>query len=99
MRFRSQGDSRLVERVFWESDEGVAGTWHVEAAASDGSRSSALAIEVDDSSAGTSILIVGGDHGLRLTSLETSQVAFAPYLLVSRAAVRFDELDPSASDA
>jgi hypothetical protein len=90
LRFRAQGDGRTILRVEWESDDGVSGTWCVEGASSDGSRIPAMAFAVDDSSAGTSILIVGGDHGLRLTSVETGETVAAPYLLVSRA-----ELDPS----
>lgn len=87
LRFRAQDNGRAITRVAWESEDGVAGIWSVESASSDGSRGRATAFAVDDSSAGTSILIVGGDHGLRLVSSETGETAAAPYLLVSRDSV------------
>jgi hypothetical protein len=88
LRFKAQGAAGPVEHVAWESEDGVGGTWRVEGAASDGSRIVARAFPVDDSSAGTSVLIVGGDHGLRLTSLDTGETVAEAYLLVSRGAVR-----------
>ncbi|MDF2698135.1 MAG: hypothetical protein K0S65_6518, partial [Labilithrix sp.] len=87
LRFRAHGEGRGVEHVIWESDDGEAGTWRVEGAASDGTRVGAVAFEVDDSSAGTSILVVGSDHGLRLTEIESGTSVAAPYLLVSRTAL------------
>ena len=80
LRFKAQDDGAPIARVTWESDDGVAGTWSVEAEALDGSRAPATAYRVDDSSAGTSLLIVGGARGLRLT-LGTTRVA-EPYLLL-----------------
>jgi len=80
MRFKAQDDGTAIDEVQWESDDGVAGTWTVEAEALDGTRSSAMSYRVDDSSAGTSLLIVGGAHGLRLT-LGSTHVA-EPYLLL-----------------
>ncbi|MBX3264091.1 MAG: hypothetical protein KIS78_35805 [Labilithrix sp.] len=87
LRFRAQDAGAAVTEIAWESDDGVAGTWRVEAASSDGARGPATAFAVDDSSAGTSMLIVGGDHGLRLTSLATGETVAEPYLLLSRAAL------------
>lgn len=87
LRFRAQANGHPVERVTWESDDGVTGIWRVGAASSDGTTAAAMAFPVDDSSAGTSILIVGGDRGLRLTSTETGETRAEPYLLVSRTAI------------
>jgi hypothetical protein len=87
MRFRAQTEAKPIERLRWESESGTDGWWLVEGRSSDGEKPPARAYEVDDSSAGTSILVVGGAHGLRLTSVETNETAAEPYLLVSRAAL------------
>jgi hypothetical protein len=81
LRFQAQGESRPIARVRYESEDGVAGEWRVAGARSDGSSQPAMGVLVDDSGAGTSMLIVGGDHGLRLT-LDERTVA-EPYLLLS----------------
>jgi hypothetical protein len=89
-RFRATGDAWEVHHVAYEPEDGPQGTWSVHGASSDGSASTALAWPVDDSSAGTSILIVGGDHGLRLVSdgaSEGADTVAVPFLLLSRAAV------------
>lgn len=88
LRFRAQDAGVAVQEIVWESDDGVGGTWRVEAAFAGDARAPATAFPVDDSSAGTSILIVGGDHGLRLTSRATGETVAEPYLLLSRTAVR-----------
>jgi hypothetical protein len=90
LRFRAQDEGRPVARVVWESENGVSGLWTVESASSDGSRSVAIAFAVDDSSAGTSLLILGGDYGLRLTAVETGETEAAPYLLVNPTSAVFE---------
>lgn len=85
-RFRATGEPSVVHRVEWESEDGVGGTWTVRGTVADGSSIPALARPVDDSSAGTSILVVGGDHGLRLVS-EAGDEEAAPYLLLSPRAI------------
>ena len=80
LRFKAQDAGEPIATVTWESEDGVCGTWTVAAEASNGAHSSATAYRVDDSSAGTSLLIVGGGHGLRLT-LDATQIA-EPYLLL-----------------
>jgi len=87
LRFKAEGAPREIARVTWEAEDGTDGTWSVEAAWSDGQRSAALAYPVEDSSAGTSILVVGGDHGLRLVLVETGAKRAEPYLLVSPTAL------------
>lgn len=86
MRFRAQDEPTAVARVRWESEDGAFGIWDVEGRDAHGAPVPALARAVDDSSAGTSILVVGGARGLKLT-LDSGEVAFEPYLLVSRDAV------------
>lgn len=82
LRFRAQSAGRAVARIAYESEAGVGGGWSVEGRASDGTLVAATAFEVDDSSAGTSLLIVGGDHGLRLTSIATGETIAEAYLLL-----------------
>lgn len=83
LRFRAQGEGRRVTEVAYESENGTGGTWRIEGRASDGAITPATAFEVDDSSAGTSLLVVGGDHGLRLTSITTGETVAEAYLLLS----------------
>lgn len=82
LRFRAQTEGRPVARITYESESGVGGGWSVEGRAANGQRVPATAFEVDDSSAGTSLLIVGGDHGLRLTSIATGETVAEAYLLL-----------------
>jgi hypothetical protein len=83
LRFRAQGDGRAIERVTYESENGTAGVWTVAGEDASGSAIPATAFEVDDSSAGTSLLVIGGEHGLRLTSVETGETIAESYLLLS----------------
>jgi len=85
-RFRASGEARPVHHVTYEPEDGDAGTWEVHGALADGTTTTAVARPVDDSSAGTSILVVGGDHGLRLTST-TGQVVAEAYLLLAPTAI------------
>ena len=83
LRFRAQGETRVVTRIRYESESGVDGEWTLVGARSDGTTQPAMATPVDDSGAGISILIVGGDHGLRLLSATTFETVAEPYLLLS----------------
>jgi hypothetical protein len=83
LRFRAHGEGRTIERVSYESETGTSGTWTVAGRTADGAAAPATAFEVDDSSAGTSLLVVGGEHGLRLTSVVTGETIAEPYLLLS----------------
>ncbi|HEU4410729.1 MAG TPA: hypothetical protein VFS43_36090 [Polyangiaceae bacterium] len=87
MRFQAEGEGRPVERVAYESETGVAGTFHVEGRRAGGAAVGATAYEVKDSSAGTSVLVVGGERGLRLRSLATGETFAEPYLLLAPSAV------------
>ncbi len=88
LRFRAHREGRPIERVTYESENGTSGSWSVIGCASDGTAPPATAFEVDDSSAGTSLLVVGGDHGLRLTSVETGETIAEAYLLISLASAQ-----------
>jgi hypothetical protein len=87
MRFRADGKGRPVQRVAYESESGVEGSCRIEGRDASDAAIPATAFEVRDSSAGTSILVVGGERGLRLTSLTTGEVFAEPYLLLSPKAV------------
>lgn len=86
LRFRAHGEGRPVARVRYESEDGVAGEWSVAGAYADGSERPAIGYLVDDSGAGTSLLVVGGDHGLRLTLDGRGDPVAEPYLLLSPSA-------------
>jgi hypothetical protein len=87
MRFKAHGAVRPIARIRYESEDGVGGNWTVEALFSDGKRGPAQTAPVEDSSAGSSNLVFGGDHGLRLTSLETGVEVAEAFLLLSDASV------------
>jgi hypothetical protein len=85
MRFKRAGESRAVQALAYESDDGLDGWWSV--AATDRADASvttaARAVQVDDSSDGVCWLIAGGAHGLVLTHRERGVVERVPYLLLS----------------
>ncbi|HEY2515592.1 MAG TPA: hypothetical protein VGI39_32210, partial [Polyangiaceae bacterium] len=60
LRFRAFGEVREVRSVRYESEDGEAGVWGVEAEDAAGVRSPARAVLVDDSGGGTSLLVYGG---------------------------------------
>src|SRR6478735_7122868 len=69
-RVKAEGPAASVTLVRYETEDGDLHTWKVVAARSDGTTTQARGVPIEDSSAGTSILVVGGDHGLRLTSAD-----------------------------
>ena len=87
MRFKAHGEVRPISRIRYESEDGIGGIWTVEAASSDGSRGPARTVPVEDSSAGSSNLVYGDEHGLRLTSVETGAEVAEPFLLLSDASL------------
>jgi hypothetical protein len=70
LRFHAVGPARPVHRVLYEPLDGPQGQgeqeFEVRAANADGGESEARAVPVDDSGAGTSVLVYGGVRGLRL---------------------------------
>ena len=72
-----------VTRVRYTSDEGVSGVWLGEGRAAEGALGAALVAKVEDSSAGVSMLVVGGLHGVRLSLVDGAERVVQPYLLLS----------------
>jgi len=87
MRFRASGEAAPVRRVRYESEDGREGIWRIVAEHADGATAEAMAIEVEDSSAGTATLIYGGAHGLRLLPEGEGEPVAEPYLLLTPSAV------------
>jgi hypothetical protein len=86
LRFHAVGPPRPVRRVHqYEPMVGPAGTFAVAAVDAAGAEADATAVPVDDSSAGTSLLIYGGARGLRLRREgDPAAPALAePYLLLA----------------
>jgi hypothetical protein len=80
LRFHAVGPSRDIQRIRYEPMIGPEGDFTVTAAGGQ----PACATPVDDSSAGTSILITGDARGLRLSRIGGDESVIAePYLLLS----------------
>ncbi|HEX3903598.1 MAG TPA: hypothetical protein VH853_12165 [Polyangia bacterium] len=85
LRFHAVGDARPVKRIHYEPLTGPEGEFEVTAA----SGAPALAAPVDDSGAGTSILIYGDARGLRLRRVgaDAGEPIAEPYLLLADDAI------------
>ncbi len=84
-RFRTEEPSaRPVSRVSWDGRWCRVAGW---SSASGGSPCAAQAITVEDSSAGTALLVFGGDWGVRLWPDDGGAPFGEAYLLVEPAAV------------
>jgi hypothetical protein len=85
LRFHAVGEPRPILRVQYEPLTGPEGEYEVTAA----SGGPALAAPVDDSGAGTSILIYGDARGLRLRRIggEATEPIAEPYLLLADDAI------------
>jgi hypothetical protein len=90
MRFKAHGQVRPIDRIRYESEDGIGGVWAVEALSAGEKRSPARTVPVEDSSAGSSNLVFGGDLGLRLRSLETGTEVAEPFLLLSDASLEVE---------
>jgi hypothetical protein len=68
LRFKAEDTPRTVTRVRWYDDSDVARICRVLGWSSQdgGSPCPALAVTIEDSSAGTAVMIWGGDWGVRL---------------------------------
>jgi hypothetical protein len=90
LRFHAVGAGRAVHRVRYEplTPAAVEGEYEVAALGADGREGPAEAVPVDDSGAGTSLLVHGGARGLRLRPVDGGGPAIAePYLLLADEAV------------
>jgi hypothetical protein len=92
MRFKLVDEPRAVRLVRYESVESSpAALWQVESREADRSSGVAWAVTVEDSGAGTCVLLYGGARGLRLRPVEGGDALAEPYLLLSAECVLFDE--------
>lgn len=82
-RWKQAGDSATVAEAYYSPDEGPDGIYRIAAAWSDGRRTTAVQVPVEDSAAGLSLLVIGGDLGLRLWRDGGAEWA-EPYLLLAR---------------
>jgi hypothetical protein len=92
MRFKLVDQPRPVRRVRYERDGWPEGVFAVEAPNADGSTGLAMGALVEDSGAGSSLLVFGRDRGLRLRREEKGigqggQSLAEAYLLISSEAV------------
>ncbi|HEY5146866.1 MAG TPA: hypothetical protein VII82_08865 [Polyangiaceae bacterium] len=93
MRFKLAGEPRPVRRVRYEAETAESSVDCVveapTAGAHEGSEALgvAWAVEVEDSSAGTSTLVYGGNLGLRLRPVAGGVTVAEPYLLLVHEAV------------
>jgi hypothetical protein len=85
LRFHAVGESHPVKRVLYEPMTGPEGEYEVTAAGGQ----PALAAPVDDSSAGTAILIYGDANGIRLRRVgaDAGESIAEPYLLLADDAI------------
>jgi hypothetical protein len=85
LRFHAVGQSRPVKRVLYEPISGPDGEYEVTAAGGE----PALAAPVDDSGAGTSMLIYGDARGIRLRRMgaDAGESIAEPYLLLAAEAI------------
>jgi hypothetical protein len=84
MRFKAVSDPRVVRRVLLDGDGPASTTeWAVESCDENGELGPAHGITVEDSSAGSSTLVYGGAHGLRLRPVGGASLVAEPYLLLA----------------
>ena len=85
LRFHAVGPSRPIGRIRYEPLTGPEGDFTVTAAGG----AAAQATPVDDSSAGTAVLVTGDARGLRLSRIGVADEApvAEPYLLLAAEAI------------
>jgi hypothetical protein len=85
LRFHAVGDRRPITRIRYEPLTGPEGDFDVRTAAG----GQAYATPVDDSSAGTSVLVTGDERGLRLwrAGAPDEPSIAEPYLLLAPEAI------------
>jgi hypothetical protein len=88
LRFHAVGEAQAVERVLYQPIDGDVAEFTVAGADADDRPVPARRAPVDDSGAGTSILVFGGPRGLRLRRADGSgDVVAEPYLLLAEEAI------------
>jgi hypothetical protein len=85
LRFHAVGEPRPVRRLHYEPLVGPEGAYDVIALDATGAEGPAHVVPVDDSGAGTSLLVYGGARGLRLRRADdgAAPAIAEPYLLLS----------------
>lgn len=83
LRFKAVSDPRALSRILYAPDVGPEGWCMVEGRDGSGARCEAMAVQVEDSSAGVSTLVFGGARGLRLIPSDGSVTFAETHLLVS----------------
>ena len=93
LRFRAEAAPRVVRRLRLDGEAHDIVGW---ASAGGGSACAAMAVLVEDSSAGTALLFYGGDWGIRLTPVGGGAPVGESHLLLDQAAVELleSECDP-----
>jgi hypothetical protein len=84
MRFKLVDEPRPVRAVRYESEAAPdVEDWLVESAGANGAAGEAWTATVEDSGAGTCMLVYGSDHGLRLRPRRGGPTVAEPYLLLA----------------
>jgi hypothetical protein len=84
MRFKLAGEPRPVRRLHYELPDGPGSQeWLVAGADAADGPTAALAVPVEDSGAGLSVLVYGAEHGLRLRPASGGASTAEPYLLLA----------------
>jgi len=87
-RFQAAGESRTVRRILHSAEDGSVVECDVEGVTGPrGDPCPARAVTVEDSGAGTSVLVYGGDWGLRLRPRDGGAPLSEPYLLLDDDAI------------
>lgn len=86
-RFHAVGEQRPVTILRCAPEGGTPGLWRVEALDEDEQSGEAQAVPVDDSGAGVTLLVYGGEYGLRLTPVDGGAPVRVPYLMLDTDAV------------
>lgn len=87
LRFKIASEARPIARLRYSPEDAPDVDCDVFARAAHGAEMPALAVLVEDSSAGWSTLVVGGLHGLRLHALDGSGEWFETHLLLPAGAL------------
>jgi hypothetical protein len=88
LRFKLAGDPRPIESLRYAPEDAPETDCAVVAREPGGLHTTATAVLVEDSSAGLSILVSGGRHGLGLRALDGSGAWFETHLLLRPEALR-----------
>jgi len=87
LRFKIASEARPIARLRYSPEDAPDVDCDVFARSAHGAEAPALAVLVEDSSAGWSTLIAGGAHGLRLRAVDGSGEWFETHLLLPAGAL------------